>query len=120
MPVSHIYSKPTTATSGGSHWLHIETGRLKRLPKQERTCQICSFKLAHPGLPPECWDAFDSDDENSGDVADEHHAIFDCPSYVYAREHFQDLFQSHITAVSHFVNQPQCNQLAKFLTEIKT
>ena len=58
-------------------------------------------------------------DESSGDVEDEHHAIFDCPSYVYAREHFQDLFQSHITTVSQFVNQPQCNQLAKFLTEIK-
>ena len=102
----------------GSHWLNIETGRHK-LPKQEKTCPICSFKLTNPGLPPECWDAFDSDDENSGDVEDEHHAIFDCPTYVDAREHFQDLLQSHITTVSQFVNQPQCNQLAKFLTEIK-
>ena len=41
------------------------------------------------------------------------------PSYVCAREHFEDLVQSHITTVSQFVNQPQCNQLAKFLTEIK-
>ena len=31
----------------------------------------------------------------------------------------QDLFESHITTVSQFVNQPQCNQLAKFLTEIR-
>ena len=47
-----------------------------------------------------------------------HRVIFDCSGYVYANEHFQDLFQSHITAVSQFVNQPQCNLLAKFLTEM--
>ena len=103
----------------GSHWLNIETGRHKKLPKQDRTCPICSFKLTNPGLPPECWDAFDTDDESSGHIEDEHHAIFDCPAYVYAREHFQDLFHSHITTVSQFLNQPQCNQLAKFLTEIR-
>ena len=62
---------------------------------------------------------FDSDDETSGHIEDEHHAIFDCSGYVYAREHFRDLFQSDITTVSQFVNQPKCNQLAKFLTEIR-
>ena len=103
----------------GSHWLNIETGRHKKLPKQDRTCPLCAFKLTNPGLPPECWDAFDSDDETSGHIEDEHHAIFDCSGYVYAREHFQDLFQSNITTVSQFVNQPKCNQLAKFLTEIR-
>ena len=31
-----------------------------------------------------------------------------------------DLFQSHITTVSQFLNQPQCNRLAKILTWIRT
>ena len=74
--------------------------------RQLRTCPICFFKLKNPGLPPECWDAFDSDDESSGRIEDEHHAIFDCSGYVHAREHFRDLFQSHITTVSQFMNQP--------------
>lgn len=103
----------------GSHWLHIETGRHKKLAKQDRTCPMSSFKLTNPGLAPECWDAFDSDDECSAHVEDEHHAIFDCSGYTYARELFQDLFQSHITSVSQFLNQPQCNRLAKFLTWIR-
>ena len=38
---------------------------------------------------------------------------------MYAREQFQDLFPSHITTVSQFLNQPQCNRLAKFLTWIR-
>ena len=59
---------------------------------------MCTFKLNNPGLPAELWDAFDSDDESNeseGPVEDEHHAIFDCPGYMYAREQFWDLFQSH-------------------------
>ena len=32
---------------------------------------------------------------------------------------FQDLFQNHITSISQFLNQPQCNRLAKFLTWIR-
>ncbi|KAK9841408.1 hypothetical protein WJX74_005242 [Apatococcus lobatus] len=100
----------------GSHWLHIETGRHKKLAKQDRTCPMCFDKLTNPGIAPECWDAFDSDDESSGHIEDEHHAIFDCSGYTYARELFQDLFQSHITSISQFLNQPQCNRLAKFLT----
>ena len=80
---------------------------------------MCFFKITNPGVAPECWDAFDSDDESSGHIEDEHHAIFDCSGYTYARELFQDLFQSHITSISQFLNQPQCNRLAKFLTWIK-
>ena len=64
--------------------------------------------------------AFDSDDESSGHIEDEHHAIFDCSGYTYARELFQDLCQSHITSISQFLNQPQCNRLAKFLIWIRT
>ena len=66
-------------------------------------------------------DAFDSDEERSDPIEDEHHAIFDCSAYADAREQYRDLFQSHITTVEDFINQPinQCNRLAKFLTRIK-
>ena len=103
----------------GSHWLHIETGRHKKLAKQDRTCPMCFYKLTNSGIASEGWDAFDLDDESSNHIEDEHHAIFNCSGYTYARELFQDLFQSHITSISHFLNQPQCNRLAMFLTWIR-
>ena len=62
----------------GSHWLHIETRRHKKLAKQDRTCPMCFYKLTNPGIAPECGDAFDSDDESSVAIEGEHHAIFDC------------------------------------------
>ena len=80
---------------------------------------MCFFKLTNPGIAPECWAAFHSDDERSGHIEDEHHATFDCSGYTYARELFQDLFQSRITSISQVLNQPQCNRLAKFLTWMK-
>ena len=39
---------------------------------------MCFYKLTSPGIAPECWDAFESDDESSGHIENEHHAIFDC------------------------------------------
>ena len=80
---------------------------------------MCFYKFTNPGIALECWDAFDSDDVSSNHIEDEHHAIFDCSGYTYARELIQDLFQSHITSISQFLNQPQCNRLAKFLTWIR-
>ena len=44
--------------------------------------------LTNSGLPAELWDAFDSDDDSDEPVEDEQHAIFECPAYVSAREHF--------------------------------
>ena len=111
--------KITAQFRTGSHWLHIETGRHKKLEKEDRICPMCAFKLRNPGLPAELWDAFDSDDDSDGPIEDGHHAIFDSPGYIDAREQFQDLFQRHITTVSQFLNQPQCNRLAKFLIWIR-
>ena len=45
------------------------------------------------------FDAFDSDEECSDPIEDEHHAIFDCFAYADAQEQYCDLFQSHITTV---------------------
>ena len=80
---------------------------------------MCALKLIDPGLPAELLNAFESDDESDGPVKNEHRAIFNCPGYMYAREQFQDLSQSHITTVSEFLDQPQCNRLARFLTWIR-
>ena len=59
------------------------------------------------------------DEECSDPIEDEHHAIFDCSAYADAREQYRDLFQVHITTVGDFLNQPQCNRLAKFPTWIR-
>lgn len=80
---------------------------------------MCTHRIINPGLPPEEFDAFDSDEECSDPIEDEHHAIFDCSAYADAREQYRDLFQIHITTVGDFLNQPQCNRLAKFLTWIR-
>ena len=32
----------------GSQWLHMETGRHKKLEKEARTCPMCAFKLIDP------------------------------------------------------------------------
>ena len=46
---------------------------------------MCNQKFVDPGLPAAC---FDSDEDASGPVEDEHHVIFDCSGYVYARQLF--------------------------------
>ncbi len=61
------------------------------------------------------FDSFDSDEE-SLDPIDELHIILDCPSYTYARQLFPDIFGSNIVTFSQFLNQPDCNRVARFLT----
>ena len=65
---------------------------------------MCSHKIVNPGLAPENFDSFDSDDESSEPVDDEHRAIFECSGYTHASERFPDLSQGHISTVSHFLN----------------
>ena len=80
---------------------------------------MCTHRIINPGLPPEEFDAFDPDDEARSDpIEEEHHAVFDCSTFADAQ--YRDLFQSHITTVGMFLNQPQCNRLANFLTWIRT
>ena len=61
----------------------------------------------------------DSDDECSDPIEAEHHAIFDCSAYAHAQKQYRDLFQGHIATFRDFLNQSQCNRLAKFLTWIR-
>ena len=103
----------------GSHWLGIETGRHKKIPAKDRSCPACSYKCVNPGLPADQFDSFDSVEESTDSVEDEHHVIFDCPSYTYARQLFPHIFGSNIVTVSHFLNQPDCNRVARFLTLVR-
>ena len=103
----------------GSHKINIETGRHRKQDRKDRRCPMCTHRIINLGLPPEEFDAFDSDEERSDPIEDEHHAIFDCSAYADARRQYRDLFQSQITTVGDFLNQPQCHRLAKLLTWIR-
>ena len=71
---------------------------------------MCFYKLTNSGSALECWDAFDSDDESSGHIEDEHHAICDCSGYN-ARELFSGPFpESH--HIYQLVSQPATMQQA--------
>ena len=51
-------------------------------------------------------------------MEDEHHVIFDCPEYVYARKQFPELFNSSVILIGDLLNQPDCNCVAKILTQV--
>ena len=70
-------------------------------------------------LPAEQFDSFDSDEEAPDPIEDEHHVVFTCPSYAYVRSLFPDLFSSEISSVGQFLNQLDCNRVAKFLTSAR-
>ena len=83
----------------------------------DRTCTVCSFRIVNPGLAH--FDAFDSDDERPDPVEDEQHAIFDCVGYASARHILQDFSNAQVGSVAQFLWKPDCNRIAKFLTEIR-
>ncbi len=39
----------------------------------------------------------------------DYHAIFECSAYATTRQMFSDLFPGHVSTVSQFLNQPDCN-----------
>ena len=82
---------------------------------------MCNHRVLNPGLPAAQFDSFDSDEDADIDepIEDEHHVIFACSGYVYARQLFPDLF-SKTTSVGHFLSQPNPNRVAKFLTWVRS
>ena len=75
----------------GSRWLNIETWH-KNIPRRDRSWPACSHKSVNSGLSVDQFDSFHSDEESSDPVEDEHHVLFDCPSYTYARQLISDTF----------------------------
>ena len=100
----------------GSHWLHIETGRHSKTDRSDRTCPMCIHRVTNPGLPAAQFDSFDSEEESVDPVEDEFHMIFVCSGYKSARALFPDLFGTSVSTVGQFLNQLDCNRVAKFLT----
>ena len=76
---------------------------------------MCVGRITNPDVPADC---FDSDEDAPDPIEDEHHAISECSAYATTRQMFSDLFSSHVSIVSQFLNQPDCTRLAKFLTWI--
>ena len=80
---------------------------------------MCVGRITNQDVPADCFDAFDSDVDAPDPIEDEHHAIFECSGYVTTRQILSDLFPSHVSTVSQFLNQPDCIRLAKCLTWIR-
>ena len=59
-----------------------------------------------------------NDDDAPDPIEDEHHVIFACSGYVYARQVFPDLFGESVSTVGQFLSQ-NCNRVAKFLTWVR-
>ena len=70
----------------GSHWLNIETGHRRKQDRKDKTCSMCTqWIIINPGLAPEEFGAFDSDDEECNNlIDDDHNAMLDCSAYDYA------------------------------------
>ena len=77
---------------------------------------MCPQHVVNPGIPEAEFDSFDSDEESADPIEDEHHMIFDCSGYSYARDLFKDLFAQNVVTVGQILNQPNHHRLAKFLT----
>ena len=74
----------------------LYTHRDRQASRENRTCPLCNYQVVNPGLDAAHFDSFDSDDEAADPIEDEHHAIFACSGYVYARQLFQDHFSDSI------------------------
>ncbi len=76
-----------------------------------------------PRLPAAQFDSFDSAEDADDPIEDEHHVIFACSGYVYARQLrqlFPDLFSETTSTVGHFLSQPNPSRVAKFLTWVRS
>ena len=51
-----------------------------------------NHRVLNPGLPAAQFDSFDSDEDADDPIEDDHHVVFACSGYVYARQLFQGLF----------------------------
>ncbi len=106
---------PSAIPAADQLWLQFSSS----FPSPDRKDQLKEYSARLKNVPTNCFDAFDSDEDAPDPIEDEHHAIFECSAYATTRQMFSDLFPSHVSTVSQFLNQPDCNRLAKFLTWIR-
>lgn len=76
---------------GCSSWLAEDTGRTKRVAREERSCPHCGAQLQSA-----------------------HHALFECPMFDQWREEHADLFTPDMT-LAQFFQQPDQKRVAHFV-----
>ncbi len=54
----------------------------KKVERSRRFWPMCVGGITNLDLPAHCFDAFDSDEDASHRIEDEHHAIFECSGYA--------------------------------------
>ena len=99
----------------GSHWLTESTGRMRRIPRDQRTCPTCTTA---PPPPPAL--------SPPGPLETTTHATFRCPLYADLRPLWPDLFPTPATpatpppplSLATFLLQP-ADQLAPFYAACK-
>ena len=96
-------------------WSNLDIASRQMAPRMpQKTIHMCSFDTVSVALVCESQ----MQPTSMSDRTEHCHCSTASPQ-TDARELFQDLCQSHITSISQFLNQPQCNRLAKFLTWIR-
>ena len=87
----------------GSHWLTESTGRMRRTPREQRTCPTCTTTPPPPPAP-----------STPGPLETTTHATFRCPLYADIRPIWPDLFPP---AASPTTPPPPPLSLATFLLQ---
>ena len=108
--------KITVDVNTGFHWLHMETGLHKKLKREDKTCPMCAFKSSNPGLPAEGWDAFGLDEDSDGMST---MPFLIAQAICVPESKFRICLRAISPRFSQFLDQSQCNRLAKCLTWIR-
>ena len=61
---------------------------------------MCGGRITNPDIPADCFDAFDSDEDDPDPIEDLHHATFECSGDATTRQMVSGLFPSHASNVS--------------------
>ena len=76
-----------------NHWLEIERGRYKNIPREDRICTVCNLKVTE----------------------DENHFLLICPAYSEIRKSIFTIGETILGSVEAIFNQTHPGKIAKFL-----